>query len=329
MRLFPLFADLDGRLVLVVGGGAVAARKTAALLEAGARVTVGAPAFEPGLQAMADAGRVTLRLGRFEPNWLDEAWLVVAATDDRTVNGAVRDAALAQRLWVNVVDDPELSAFQVPAVVDRAPLVIAISSGGAAPVLARRIRERIESLFDPATGTLAALAGQYREGIRQSFPDMPARRAFYDWLWEGDVAALLRQGQPAEAEAALRRALDGTPPARRGRLVLLGTGPGSPGQLTLDGLRVLNEADVLVHAPDVPLELLALARRDAEREAHDDAAMPTPAHWQAWAAQTAGGACVVVAALGAGPQLPAGGVAALQGLVGEAVLVREVRGLSG
>ncbi|MBU4609686.1 hypothetical protein IMZ29_03710 [Achromobacter sp. GG226] len=328
MRLFPLFADLAGRDVLVVGGGAVAARKTAALLEAGARVTVGAPAFERGLHDLAAQGRVQLRHGPFEPRWLDAAWLVVAATDDRAVNAAVRDAATARRLWVNVVDDPELSAFQVPAVVDRAPLVIAISSGGAAPVLARRVRERLETMFDPSLGELAALAGRSREAIRAAFPDMPARRAFYDELWEGEVAALLRDGRPAEAEAALAAALSRPVTARPGQLVVLGTGTGQPGELTLAGLRALNEADEIHHHPSVPHAILTLARRDAELESTVAAAEPTTAQWQAWASLAAGGACIVVAATGAGPALPTGDASALQAMVGAGVVVRVVRGVS-
>lgn len=327
MRLFPLFADLAGRDVLVVGGGAVAARKTAALLEAGARVTVGALDFEPALRALAAQGRVVLREGRFAPAWLDTAWLVVAATDDRAVNAAVRDAATARRLWVNVVDDPELSAFQVPAVVDRAPLVIAISSGGAAPVLARRVRERLETMFHPSLGALAALAGRRREAIREAFPDMPARRAFYDTLWDGEVAALLRDGRDADAEAALSAALSRRQPARRGQLVVLGTGPGNPGALTLDGLRALNEADIVHHDPAVPVDILALARRDAERAPSAAAVAPSPGQWAEWAQATTGGNCVVVAAPGTGPRLP-GGAAALQARIGGDVVVRVVPGLS-
>lgn len=325
MRLFPLFADLSGRHVLVVGGGAVAARKTLALLEADARVTVGAPTFDAALRTLAAEGRIALRPGRFEPGWLDAAWLVVAATDDRTVNAAVRDAATARRLWVNVVDDPELSAFQVPAVVDRSPLVIAISSGGAAPVLARRVRERLEAMFDPSLGALASLAGRRREAIRKAFPDMPARRAFYDALWDGEVASLLREGRHADADAALLAALAQTQPPRLGQLVVLGTGPGHPGQLTLDGLRALNEADILCHDPAVPEAILTLARRDAEREPCATAAEPSLAQWQAWAQTAQGGNCVVVAAPGPGPRLPDG----LSAQLGVSVVVRVLPGLAG
>src|SRR5690606_37807565 len=152
MNHFPLFADLKDRPVVVVGAGLVADRKIALLRAAGARVIVNARAAHPQVQARAQTGDIELRLGEFEPSVLVEAWLVIAATNDRQQNRQVAEAAAARRLFCNVVDDPELSSVQVPAIVDRAPVTIAISSGGAAPVIARRLRARIESLVDPAVG---------------------------------------------------------------------------------------------------------------------------------------------------------------------------------
>jgi len=265
MKLFPLFTDLHDRLVLVVGGGAVAERKAQALLEAGARVRVGAPELTSVLAGLRNQGRVEHLAGRFEPAWLDGAWLAVAATGDREVNAAVSEAARARRLFCNVVDDPELSSFQVPSIVDRSPLIVAISSSGVAPVLARRLRERIESLFDHSLGPLAALAARYRARIRAAHPDLGARRRFYDWLMDGPVAALLRQQRPAQAETALDQALARPEPAPEGSVALVGAGPGDPGLLTLKALRALNEADIILHDRLVSDEVLALARRDAER----------------------------------------------------------------
>ena len=137
MKLFPLFADIAGRTVAVVGGGDVAARKTAALLAAGARVRIGAPELHPQLAQWAAQGRISHVPGPFQEGWLDDVWLVVAATDDAAVNRQVAAAAGRRRLWVNVVDDAQLSSFHVPAIVDRSPLIVAISSGGAAPMLGR------------------------------------------------------------------------------------------------------------------------------------------------------------------------------------------------
>lgn len=265
MKLFPIFADLTDRLVLVVGGGAVAERKTLALLEASANVVVGAPALTPALAALVSEGRVRHLPGTFNPDWLQDVWLVVAATDDRTVNAAVSQAAEARRIFSNVVDDPELSSFQVPSIVDRSPVIVAISSSGVAPVLARRVRERIESLFDHTLGQLAGLAAVYRKRIRASHPDLGARRRFYDWLLDGPVAGFLRQQQPAQAEAALADALAAPIAPAEGSVVLVGAGPGDPGLLTLKALRALNEADVILYDRLVSDEVMSLARRDAER----------------------------------------------------------------
>jgi uroporphyrin-III C-methyltransferase/precorrin-2 dehydrogenase/sirohydrochlorin ferrochelatase len=265
MKLFPLFADLQGRRTLVVGGGSVAARKAQSLLEAGAQVTVGAPELDPALARLAAEGRLVHLPGDFEPTWLDGAWLVIAATDDRAVNAAVNAAAQARQVFCNVVDDPQLSSFQVPSIVDRSPLVVAISSSGVAPVLARRLRERIEALLDHALGPLADLAARYRARIRGALPDLGARRRFYDWLLDGPVASLLRSRQPDAAETALNQALEQPQAATTGRVVLVGAGPGDPGLLTLKALRALNEADVILHDRLVSDAVLSLARRDAER----------------------------------------------------------------
>lgn len=265
MQLFPVFTDLKGRRVLVVGGGAVALRKAQALREAGARVAVGAPEFSGGLLEMQKRGEIDTILGEFDAAWLDDAWLVVAATDDRAVNARVAQAANDRRLFANVVDDPELSSFQVPSIVDRSPLIVAISSSGVAPVIARRMRERIESLFDHTLGPLAALAGQHRRHIRERRAQMGPRRAFYDWLLDGPVAALFRSGRPDEACQAMLTELDRPSRAVVGSVVLVGAGPGDPGLLTLKALRALNEADVILYDRLVSEEILSLARRDADR----------------------------------------------------------------
>ena len=264
--LFPLFADLNGRAVLVVGGGAVAARKVEALLHAGARPRVGAPELAPSLRALADAGRIEWLPGRFTPDWLaEDIWLVVAATDDVAVNQATASAAGERRLFVNVVDDAQLSRFHLPAVVERGPLQIAISSGGGAPMVARHVRRRIEELFDDSWGRLTELLGRKRAHIRARFPDTAARRRFFDRLLEGPLPGLLRRGQRAAAEDALRHALAGEAPAAAGSVVLVGAGSGDPGLLTLGALRALNQADVILHDRLVSAEVLQLARRDAER----------------------------------------------------------------
>ncbi|KRE90590.1 sirohydrochlorin ferrochelatase [Frateuria sp. Soil773] len=265
MKLYPLFAHLSRRAVLVVGGGTVAERKVAALLAAQAQVTVNAYTLTPQLQRWVDEGRIAHRGDPFQDGWLDRVWLVVAATSDRETNRLVATLAELRRIFVNVVDDAELSSFHVPAVIDRAPLTVAISSGGDAPMLARLLRERLETLLDHSLGPLAALAARLRKRIRIRHPEPAARRRFYETLFTGPVAALLRQGQPQAARQAAEKALASATAEPGGSVVLVGAGPGDPGLLTLRALRALNEADVILHDRLVSAEVLELARRDAER----------------------------------------------------------------
>lgn len=264
--LFPIFADLNDRDVLIVGGGEVARRKAQALLEAGARLRIVARKLEPALLALADSGRVEHVAGDFEARWLDGAWLAIAATDDDAVNRAVADAGAAQRIFVNIVDDAARSSFHVPARIERGPLQIAISSGGHAPMLARHLRERLEIQLDESWGGLALLFARFRQRIRRRLPNLARRRRFFSRAIDGEIAANLRRGDAIAAERALKRLLaqdEAIPVA--GNVALVGAGPGDPGLLTLHALRRLNEADVILHDRLVSQEVLALARRDAER----------------------------------------------------------------
>ncbi|MGL6290522.1 MAG: siroheme synthase CysG [Silanimonas sp.] len=262
--LFPAFLDLAGRRVLVVGGGAVARRKAEALLESGADVVVGAPRLVPELARAVAEGRLAHRAGPFHPGWLDGAWLVIAATDEPEVNAAVAREAEARRIWANVVDDAPRCSFQVPARIERGPLQVAISSRGEAPMVARWLREKLETELDPSLGALAEWLGSKREALRARFPDTTRRRQVIETLIRGPAADAVRRGDLDAAEAAFTAALaeDATP---RGRVILVGAGPGDPGLLTLRGLRALNQADVVLHDRLVSAEVLALARRDAEK----------------------------------------------------------------
>ncbi len=264
MRYFPLFADLRGRRVLVVGGGEVAERKVRLLIEAGADVQVVARELTPSLAAR-DGESVAWIAAQFDPSQLAGAALVVAATNDAAVNALVSEAARAANVFANVVDDAERSTVIVPAIVDRSPLVIAISSGGVAPVLARLVRERIEVLVDGSFGALAAMLERWRSRIKAALPDVSRRRRFYESLVRGDVARSVRDGRAADAERSLEQLLAARNPPSAGSVALVGAGPGDPGLLTLNALRALQEADVILHDRLVSEEVLALARRDATR----------------------------------------------------------------
>jgi uroporphyrin-III C-methyltransferase/precorrin-2 dehydrogenase/sirohydrochlorin ferrochelatase len=262
MRYFPLFADLHGRRVLVVGGGAVAERKVRLLLEAGAQVLLVAPQVTDWL---ASNPAVEVRRERFRPEQFSCAVLVIAATDDPAVNAEVAATGRERNVLVNVVDVSELSSFIVPAIVDRSPLVIAVSTGGVAPVLARLVRERLESLIDGSFGQLAALLERWRSRIKASLPEVNARRRFYETVVRGQVAAMVRSQDVRGAERELESTLAGADAPRRGSVVLVGAGPGDAGLLTLNALRALQEADVILHDRLVSEEVLNLARRDADR----------------------------------------------------------------
>ena len=267
MRYFPLFLDLAGKPVLLVGGGAVAARKFSLLADAGAQVTVVAPALGQEMAAELARGAIAHHAREFVSTDVDGMWLVVAATDDRAVNASVAAAANAARIPCNVVDDRELSSFIMPAIIDRSPVQIAVSTGGASPVLARLIRERLETLLDGSLGSLASFADRWRARIKARFEDIGARRRFLSWMLTGPIAASLRAGRQDQAEELTRKALEDPTQVPHGHVVLVGAGPGNAGLMTLQGLRALQEADVIVHDRLVSPEVLELARHVLDRPA--------------------------------------------------------------
>jgi len=260
LRAYPAFLELRDRSVLVVGAGPVALRKLKPLLAAGARPTVVAPDAVAAIQELAESGRVQWHRRRFRADDVAGHWLVVNACGVRGVGAAVAQAGERARVFVNSVDDPERCSYTVPAIVDRHPVTIAISSAGTAPVLARRIRERIEALLPANLGSLAETAGRWRERVAQVLPDIASRRRFWErWF---DAAGAGGAGGTALGEA-LADAERGDVAA--GIAWLVGAGPGDPGLLTLKALQALQDADVILHDRLVSEDILALARRDAER----------------------------------------------------------------
>lgn len=265
MDYFPLFLRLQNKPVLLVGAGDVAARKLRVLLAAGAKVTVVAPRLAESCAALQTKNEFVYLAETFSANHLQGKWLVIAATGDADVNAAVAVAAEEARIFANVVDDTEQCSAIVPAIVDRSPVLIAISSGATAPVLARRIREQLESLLDESIGSFAKLARRWRDRIKATLPDVAARRRFWDAALDSRVPRLLKNQQQDAAESLLQEMLDrvSAQPAR-GHVSLVGAGPGDPGLLTLNAQRALQQADVILHDQLVTEAVLALARRDAE-----------------------------------------------------------------
>jgi uroporphyrin-III C-methyltransferase/precorrin-2 dehydrogenase/sirohydrochlorin ferrochelatase len=263
MRYFPVFLDLQDAPVLVVGGGEIAARKVALLRAAGASITVVAPHISQSIETRVSQGMDWIPRC-FEPTDVHGMRLIIAATDDRTLNAAVAAAARAAGVSVNVVDDAALSTFIVPAIVDRSPIVVAISSGGAAPMLATRLRARIEVLLDESWGRLAVFADRWRQRVRAAIPDLPKRRGFYDWLLDGPVATAVRAGREKLADRLIEGQLAPGAGVRAGKVTLVGAGPGDPGLLTVRALRALQQADVILVDRLVSKEILGVARREAE-----------------------------------------------------------------
>jgi uroporphyrin-III C-methyltransferase/precorrin-2 dehydrogenase/sirohydrochlorin ferrochelatase len=266
MDYLPIFIKLRGRTSVVVGGGDVALRKVSLLLQAGADVTVVAPTLCAELAEWQRQGRVEHLSACFAPEQLDGAQLVIAATDDEEVNRAVSEAARARNLPVNVVDAPELCTFVVPSVVDRSPIVIAVSSGGKAPVLARMVRARLETLIPASYGRLAQLAGEFRDKVKARFATSQQRRMFWEDVFQGPVAERVFSGQESQARQQLDAMLDeATPVVNRGEVYLVGGGPGDPDLLTFRALRLMQQCDVVLYDKLVSEPVMALVRKDAER----------------------------------------------------------------
>ncbi|MFC3914847.1 siroheme synthase CysG [Pseudaeromonas sharmana] len=265
MDYLPLFANVAQRPVLLVGGGEVALRKARLLLEADASVTVVAPDLHEELHQLQQLGRIIHQAELFQASHLHGQRLVIAATDDEQVNADVAAAAEAAGLWVNVVDDPARSSFIFPSIIDRSPIIVAISSGGAAPVLARLLRERLEALLPGHLGQLARLSGQLRERVKSALTSLTQRRRFWERVFaSGQLASLLRAGETEQGRQWMETALQ-QGEQEGGELVLVGAGPGDAGLLTLKGLQQIQQAEVVLYDQLVSPEVLNLVRRDAER----------------------------------------------------------------
>lgn len=266
MQYLPVFLDLDGRVAVIVGGGTVAVRKAELLAKAKARVHIIAPVLCDSLAEDAARGRLAHTGDVFHPGHLDGAAVVIAATDSRDINASVARHARLRGIPVNVVDDPALCSFIMPAILDRSPVIIAVSTGGSSPTLARWIKTRIAETLPASLGPLAGFMAGAREAVRRHFPRMAERRKFWDDFLAGPVPSLVASNRDGEAQAALSAALNGeSQEDSAGQVFLVGAGPGDPDLLTVKALRLLQTADVIVHDALVSDEILDLARRDADR----------------------------------------------------------------
>lgn len=267
MRFLPVFMNIENKDCLVVGGGDIAARKLDLLLKANARVRIVARSIGSEVEALVSEGKVELVGQEYAEDLLKGCMLVIAATNDESLNRLVSEHARQRNLPVNVVDNPALCTFIMPSVIDRHPVQIAISTGGASPVLARLLRARLETMIPSTFGRLASLLQSVRDRVRKQIPDMRKRRRFWEDLLQGPVAEMLYSGQEMAALAAVEKRLD--QPAvdipDNGEVYLVGGGPGDPDLLTFRALRLMQQADVVLYDRLVAPAIVDLVRKDADR----------------------------------------------------------------
>ena len=266
MDYFPLFFKLKGQNCLVIGAGEIAARKIELLLKADANITIIAKHFCESVAALSEHSNITLINKSFAEDDLENRFLVVCATNDTALNQQIACLAKERRLLINVVDNPRLCSFIFPAIIDRSPIVAAVSSGGASPVLARLLRAKIESTISPAYGKLASLAEKFRAQVKEQIKIPAKRRIFWEQVLQGRIAELVFSGKTKLAEQELEQLLctqDNT--QHIGEVYLVGAGPGDPDLLTFRALRLMQQADIVVYDRLVSKPILELARRDSEK----------------------------------------------------------------
>ncbi|MDD5392368.1 MAG: siroheme synthase CysG [Thiothrix sp.] len=265
MDRFPVFLDLHNRHCLVIGGGKVAERKVDSLLKAGASVTLVAPHITAEMDITISGQNVQHHARAFEDGDIEGQFLIIAATNDASVNAHVASLANARNIPVNVVDDQSLCSFIVPSVVDRSPVIVAVSTGGASPVLARQLRMRLETMISSQCGELAGITEEYRDIVKARLPE-EQRKGFWEQALKGTFAELVYAGHLNDARRLLEEMLSNYPNGQTmGEVYLVGAGPGDPDLLTFKALRLMQQADVMVYDRLVSKSILDMANQNAER----------------------------------------------------------------
>jgi uroporphyrin-III C-methyltransferase/precorrin-2 dehydrogenase/sirohydrochlorin ferrochelatase len=266
MQYFPIFLDTTDLTCLVVGAGEVAARKVELLLKTSARVTVVAPWVCDTVQRFATEEKIQLIVRPYNESDLDNKQMVFVATDNSELNSQIHDHARAQKILVNVVDNTPLCQFITPSIVDRSPIIIAMSSGGVAPVLLRYLRQKLESVIPQKVSLLGQFSEKFRESVKKRFKSVTERRYFWEDVLDGDIAENVLQGNKQLAEHKFLEKLNAQDASKTvGEVYLVGAGPGDPDLLTFRALRLMQKADVVVYDRLVSPEILELVRRDAEK----------------------------------------------------------------
>ncbi|HXG77847.1 MAG TPA: siroheme synthase CysG [Methyloceanibacter sp.] len=266
MRTFPILVSFDGKPPLVVGGGELALVKMRLLLKRAPSVDIAAERVSPEIEALAEKGAVSLLPARPGIDQLRGRPLVIAATEDDEEDARVSAIARALGVPVNVPDRPELCTFALPAIVDRGEVTVAIGTSGASPVLAQRLRAWLEQELHPRLDALAKLAAEFRNPVAERLPSGPPRRKFWEAVFEGAAAEAMLEGDEDKARALIAQAIEDAAdkPQPRGRVLLVGAGPGDPELLTMKAIRALKAADVIFYDRLVGEGVLDHARREAE-----------------------------------------------------------------
>ena len=263
MKHLPIFLDLKDRPCIVIGGGSVASRKITILLTANAKVIVISPSISPQIQQFAHNKEITLLQRDFEKSDIALAFLIIAATDNKDINAQIAELAHAANTPVNVADDPALCSFIFPSILDRSPVTIAVSTGGASPVLARQLRMNLETMIPSACGRLAGITEEYREKVKQHFPKQEQRKAFWDNALKGTFAELVYAGQDSAARLLLDDlSAKGYDKNLIGEVYLVGAGPGDPDLLTFKAVRLMQQADIMVYDRLVSKPILDMVNKN-------------------------------------------------------------------
>tara|TARA_Y100001935_G_C17271080_1_gene491989 strand:+ start:13 stop:1452 length:1440 start_codon:yes stop_codon:yes gene_type:complete len=266
MQHLPIFFEIKQQLCLVIGGGEVASRKVSLLLRAQARVRVISPKICESLKKLRDDGEIETIEKTYSNDQLKGAILVIAATNDKSVNKKICLDARALNLPVNVVDNPSDGTFIMPSIIDRSPVIAAISTGGASPVLARLVKNRLESLIPHGYGRLASLADKFRNKVKKTLSNSADRRRFWDSVLQGSVAEHVFSGHMEKAEKIMEKELEkSSSHTGMGEVYLVGAGPGDPDLLTFRALRLMQQADIVVYDRLVAKPILEMTRHDARR----------------------------------------------------------------
>ena len=264
MDHLPIFINIRKKPCIVIGGGDIALRKINLLLKAKAKVDCLSPLFCKGIKNLSKDGHITLINKSFDQTDIKDYSIIIAATNDKSVNSLISSIAQVKNIPVNVVDSPELSSFIMPSIVDRSPLIIAVSSSGKAPVLSRIIRAKLETVIPSAYGILADIAGEYRQKVKDRFSTIKDRRAFWEAVFSGVIAEKVFSGRISEAKEDIQRQLDDSVEMDLGEVYLVGAGPGDPDLLTFKALRLIQQADVVLYDRLVSKGVMELVRRDSE-----------------------------------------------------------------